>query len=127
MKKKILVVENDQDIREILTVILTEEGYEIITFKSTEIISEHIIAYKPDAILLDIIRPTDEGTELCRQIKAAETTKHIPVIVMSTYTKTEVLEEICADKVIAKPFDIDVLVNVIQNKLKAAIIPKARA
>ncbi|WP_069658260.1 response regulator transcription factor [Arcticibacter eurypsychrophilus] len=125
MKKKILVVENDKDIRDILTVILTEEGYEILTYKSTEIISEHIISYKPDAILLDIIRPTDEGTELCKQIKAAETTKHIPVIVMSTYSKAEVLEEICADKVIAKPFDIDVLVNVIQNKLNATIIPKA--
>lgn len=124
MKKRILVVENDQDIRDILTTILTEEGYEIMTFKSTEINSENISSFKPDAILLDIIRPTDEGTELCKQIKSAKTTKHIPVIVMSTYSKADILEEICADKVIAKPFDIDVLVNTIQNKLNASLFPE---
>ena len=124
MKKKILVIENDQDIREILTAVLTEEGYEIRTYKFTDMTSDHIITYKPDAILLDVIRPTDEGTQLCKQLKATETTKHIPVIVMSTYSKAEILEEICADKVIAKPFDIDVLVDVVQNKLSTTLSPK---
>jgi DNA-binding response OmpR family regulator len=119
MKKKILVVEGDRDIREIISYILEEEGYEpILCYPEAEII-ELIQLHEPDAILLDIIELSDRGTELCRSIKADKTTGHIPVIVLSTHSKIEKVKEVCADEVIRKPFDITVLLDVLKEQMAA--------
>lgn len=117
MKKRILIVENDKDIREILFIILSEEGYHANVLGTEERIFDHIRDFKPHIILLDIIHPTVEGTELCRAIKAAETTKHIPVIVLSTHFKIESVKEVCADEVVPKPFDVPQLLKAIEGEL----------
>ena len=117
MKKRILVVENDKDIRDILSIILIDEGYQVRVYGTEEHIFDHIRDFKPHVILLDIIRPTVEGTELCRSIKAAETTKHIPVIVLSTHLKIESVKEVCADEVVPKPFDVPQLLKAIEGEL----------
>lgn len=122
MKKKILVVENDKDIREILTVILEEEGYETKIYSSYSKIFERIQAFEPDAILLDVIRPTEEGAKVCKEIKEAESIRHIPVIVLSTHSQPEVIEDICADKVVPKPFDIDFLLKAIDERLNSGFV-----
>lgn len=118
MKKKVLLVENDSSIREIITLVLSAEGYEVSSLCSGAGLFEHIIQFVPDVILLDIIRPTVEGTELCRAIKAAEGTAHIPVIVLSTHPKAEVTKEICADDVVPKPFDLINLVAAVDKQLQ---------
>jgi DNA-binding response OmpR family regulator len=117
MNAKILVVENDPDILQIIAHVLVEEGYEPIQCKNEHGIFDIIRDTKPDAILLDVVRPTEQGTVLCREIKAAETTKHIPVIVLSTHAQIETVKEICADEVVKKPFDIDLLLAVIKEQL----------
>ena len=119
MKRKILVVEDDADIREIIAHILTDEGFEPILCKNEKNIFDVIRAHNPDVILLDVIKPTHQGTELCRSIKAAETTKHIPVIVLSTHAKIDDVKEVCADEVVKKPFDISLLVDVVKQQLAA--------
>jgi DNA-binding response OmpR family regulator len=119
MKKRILVVENNRDILELISLILTEEGYELSLFINETNIFEHIKTFEPDAILLDIVQPTLEGTELCRQLKAAEGTSHIPVIVLSTHPHIQKVKEICADEIVPKPFDIDGLLEVLQEQLKS--------
>lgn len=120
MKKRILVVENNRDILDMISLVLEEEGYEVDLYTSEKDIFEHIIDFQPDAILLDIVRPTVEGTELCRQIKAAEQTSHIPVIVLSTHPQIQKVKEVCADEVVPKPFDIDALLEVLAEQLKSA-------
>lgn len=119
MKKKILVVENDTDILNIISHILIEEGFHPILCPTEINIFDIITENSPDIILLDVIKPTNQGTELCRAIKAAETTRHIPVIVLSTHSKIDEVKEICADEVIKKPFDISFLVNVVKQQLVA--------
>ncbi len=119
MKKRILVVENNKDILEVIALILEQEGYELSLYTSERDIFEHILAFQPDAILLDIVKPTLEGTELCRQIKAAESTSHIPVIVLSTHPQIQKVKEVCADEVVPKPFDIDGLLAILQEQLKS--------
>ncbi|HEY0176351.1 MAG TPA: hypothetical protein VGC08_08230, partial [Pedobacter sp.] len=64
--------------------------------------------------------PTPEGTAICESIKAAEDTSHIPVIVLSTHPKAEVVKEVCADEVVHKPFDISFLIDVIGQQLMSA-------
>ncbi len=120
MKKRILVVEKDRAIQEILDYILSEEGFTVKTLGSIEYILEEIINYRPHAILLDIILPGVEGIEVCKSIKTSSNTKHIPVIVISTNPQvTATIKEVCADEVISKPFDLDDLISVIKEQVAA--------
>jgi DNA-binding response OmpR family regulator len=119
MKKKILVVENDADICMILSHILSEEGYEPIICNDYQDVFENIRRHNPDVIILDVIRPTEAGTELCRTLKSAESTKHIPVIVLSTHARIEEVKQGCADEIVKKPFDIDTLVVAVKQQLAA--------
>lgn len=118
MKKKLMIVERDEDILHIISIIFEERGYTIRAYRTEEGILSKIHDEQPDAVLLDIIRPTIEGTTLCRAIKETETTKHIPVIVLSTHLKIEQVREVCADDVLSKPFDIDELVNTVERQLE---------
>lgn len=120
MKKKILVYEKNRDILEMIGIVLEEEGYTVDPVLSDTEVKQHINDFQPDAILLDIINPTPEGTALCKAIKSAEDTSHIPVIVLSTHPRAEVVKEICADEVVPKPFDISFLVFVIEQQLITA-------
>ncbi|MEE1944333.1 response regulator [Pedobacter sp. KR3-3] len=120
MKKRVLVIENNRDILDMISLVLEEAGYEASLYTTEQNIFEHIIAFEPDAILLDIIKPTLEGTELCRQIKEAEQTSHIPVIVLSTHPQIQKVKEVCADEVVPKPFDIDALLEVLAEQLENA-------
>lgn len=120
MKKKILVFEKNRDILDMIEIVLTEEGYVVDPISSDAEVKKHIQDFQPDAILLDVINPTTEGTALCEAIKSAEDTCHIPVIVLSTHPKLEVIKEICADEVVPKPFDIDFLVYVVEQQLISA-------
>lgn len=117
MKKRVLVVENNKDILELISIVLEDAGYEISLYLNEKGIFEHIVEFKPHAILLDIIKPTIEGTELCRQIKDAEGTKHIPVIVLSTHPQIKKVKEVCADEVVEKPFDIEGLLAAVSEQL----------
>lgn len=118
MKKRILVIENNVDILELISLVLTNEGYVVQAALTEKNIFEQILSFAPDAILLDIVKPTIEGTELCIQIKAAEGTRHIPIIVLSTHPKIQKVKEICADEVVEKPFDIDGLLEILDEQLK---------
>ncbi len=115
MKKRIVVVERERDILEIVTHILTDRGFQVIPYQSEHGIFENIVDIMPDVILLDIISVSEIGTELCRKIKKFEKTKHIPVIVFSTNRKAAVVKEICAEEVLPKPFDIDQLISAVEE------------
>jgi len=120
MKKKIFVMENDASILEIVTSLLTDEGYEVKAISTEDGIFEEIEDFKPHVILLDIVRPTEKGTIVCRKLKADKRTKHIPVIVLSTHSKmVETVKNVCADEVVPKPFDICDLLNTIELHLSA--------
>lgn len=120
MKKRILVVENNKDILELISLVLEQADFEVFAHLNEKNIFDQIIEFQPDAILLDIVKPSVEGTELCRQIKEAEGTSHIPVIVLSTHPQIQKVKEVCADEVVEKPFDIDGLLEVLTEQLKSA-------
>lgn len=115
MKKRIVVVERERDILEIVTHILTERGFHVIPYQSEQGIFENIVDIMPDAVLLDIVSVSEVGTELCRKIKKFEKTKDIPVIVLSTHRMAHVVKEMCAEEVISKPFDVDQLISTVEE------------
>jgi len=120
MKKRILVVENNKDILELISFVLDQAGYEFSLFTSETGIFDHIAEFQPDVILLDIIKPTIYGSELCKQIKDTYSTHHIPVIVLSTHPHIQKVKDVCADEIVEKPFDIDGLLDAISASLKKA-------
>ncbi|MBD1366948.1 response regulator [Mucilaginibacter sp. ZT4R22] len=107
LKKKVLIIENDQDIRNIVEFILEEQGFETMSTPEPEDLSE-ITTFKPDVILLDEFINSRPGHRLCLKIKRIESLRHIPVIILSTANNIELIATECeANDYISKPFDIE--------------------
>jgi DNA-binding NtrC family response regulator len=105
-KKKVLIIEDDAGIQELIRYILEVEGFEVAT--SAHSLTADLTSHKADIIILDEWVNKKEGTMLCKEIKHVHVTKHIPVIIISTAMNIEEIAENCeADGFIAKPFDID--------------------
>ncbi len=79
--KKILIVEDNADLRDLLTIVIRRLGHEVAIAITGEEAVEHASAMKPDLILMDIGLPNLNGVEATKQIKADPTTKHIPVVI----------------------------------------------
>jgi DNA-binding response OmpR family regulator len=118
MPKKILIIEDDYDILDIMRYILEDEGYEVIGFNREESIAG-IIRLAPQMILLDEHLPENPGHLLCARIKAHPTIQHIPVILISAVMYLENIAADCkADNYIKKPFDLLDLTNMVNSYLQ---------
>lgn len=108
MAKRILVIDDDEDILSILDIIFGDEGYEPILYK-TGTTAEHIKILHPDLILLDVrIAGFDKtGPEICSEIKSQLELSNIPVLLLSAETNVGELAQACgANGFVNKPFDI---------------------
>ena len=85
MKKRILVVEDQDDNRQIIRDLLSAKGYELIEATTGEEGLNLATTGKPDLILMDIQLPGMDGYEVTRRIKAKPELKHIPIIVVTSY------------------------------------------
>ena len=117
MKKRILIIDDNEDILELTEFLLNEKGFQVIASSTPHILFE-LSQINPDLILLDEHLDGIKGHEQCIILKSAETTKHIPVILLSAAFGIEKIAEDClADGFIKKPFDIDYLYEVVDNHL----------
>ena len=115
---KILVVENDQSLIDILEEVFEEEGYRYTIFNDVLDILPLVDEYQPDLVLLDFVLPRINGGELCSQLKGAPQTRDIPVIIYSAAPKAFLsLGDYGCDLFIPKPFDLDELVQKINSLL----------
>ncbi len=83
--EKILYADDDPDIQEIISNILTKEGYEAIIAKDGNEALNLAKAQKPDLIVLDYLMPGLNGTQVCEALKNDNETRHIPVIMVTAY------------------------------------------
>lgn len=83
MDKKVLIVEDDQAIREMISFNLKRSGYEVIEAMDCQSARVHVIDQRPDLILLDWMLPDASGIELARSLGRDELTKSIPVIMLT--------------------------------------------
>ncbi|RZM22393.1 MAG: response regulator [Pedobacter sp.] len=115
MNKRILIIDDDEDILDILNAIFRDEGFDVVISNTGEAAS-HIHVIHPDIILLDvrIEGSPKRGDEICAEIKAQYPGDKYPVVLVSAETNLEVLANECgADFYIKKPFDIyDMLLQV---------------
>src|ERR1700761_2762753 len=108
MTKRILVIDDDEDILEILNIVFQEEGYNVVISNTVEA-AEQINIIHPDIILLDvrIEGSAKNGAEICAEIKSKYKDRNLPVILVSGESDLALLAGECgADKFIPKPFDI---------------------
>ena len=119
MKKRILVIDDDEDILTILKIIFEDEGYEVISL-NTGTTAEEVQIMHPDLILLDIriIGFNKTGDQICNEIKSRASTMYIPVILLSAEINVpQLAEESRADGYMRKPFDVKELVDQVNQIL----------
>lgn len=112
MSKRILVVEDQEDNRQIMCDLLTNAGYQVIEAVSGNEGVTMAQAHVPDLILMDIQLPGIDGYETTRRIKANAALRHIPIIAVTSYAmdheESKALEAGC-DAYFSKPFSPRVL------------------
>jgi DNA-binding response OmpR family regulator len=102
--EKIMVVDDEKEIRDLLSIYLVEDGYDVIAAAEEAI--DLAQSEEPLVILMDVKMPGIDGVETCKRLKGAERTKSIPVIMVTAYQDRDVeayLEG--ADDFVNKPFD----------------------
>lgn len=125
MDKKVLIVDDDQKLRELLTDYLVEFGFEVSTLSEGRRILSAIKAENPDIIILDIMLPHKDGFEILREIR---TTFSVPVIMLTARgedTDRIVGLELGADDYLPKPFNPRELLARIRAVLRRADGPRS--
>ena len=121
--RRILAVDDNEDILEIMKLILEDFGYEVTTLADGTLIFDAINSAHPDLILLDVMLGNADGRELCKQIKLRQETHDIPVILVSA--SHQVADRLsmnngAPDDFLAKPFDINDLLEKVESHMAAA-------
>jgi len=121
MSKKILIVEDNALLIEVMTYILRNNGYEVIAISNGSDVFNYIKANHPDLIILEAILPGINGKEICQLIKLNQTTRNLPVIMCSVDEAAgESLNQKGApNDVLQKPFDINSLIKMVEFQLAA--------
>ena len=121
MAAKILVIEDDKDIRDSIVYILEQENYEVTSSGDSKILKS-IGDYMPDLIMMDNWltewKSDANGQQLSRELKTNPATSHIPVIIISAVSNIkEIAKEGLADNYLQKPFDMNELISLVKELL----------
>jgi phosphate regulon transcriptional regulator PhoB len=106
-RRKVLVIEDERDIRELVRVNLEAEGFSVLEAADGELGLALVRRERPAAVILDLMLPGLGGLEVCRRIRADEATSRVPVVVLtarSAEADKVVGLEIGADDYVTKPF-----------------------
>ena len=107
MPDKVLVVDDEENIRNLLSAFLAKEGYEVIVAANGEEALELVATANPQVVLLDVTMPGVDGIEVCERLKTDEKTRLIPVIVATAYQDSaSAALEVGADDFVSKPVQL---------------------
>ena len=118
--ERILVVEDDPSVRELIELTLHQAGYEVLSTADGKSSVDMAQQEKPDLVLMDVRLPVMDGYEACREITSNPVTKHIPVIFLSARGQIEEIRlglSAGAVDYFVKPFSLDLLKKRIQELL----------
>ena len=122
MTKKILIVEDEKSILELLLAVFGYEGYEVLSAKNGDEALRMSRELNPDVLILDKRLPDIDGVEVCSSIKSDETTSHQKILMLSGLAQDSDLKEAYqakADAYMTKPFRIETLVDEVEELLRS--------
>jgi len=117
---RVLAVDDDRVIRQLVEVNLELEDYEVDSAADGAEALEKVKAFNPDLLVLDIMMPKLDGREVCRRLKGDPKTKDIKIIFLSARAQEVDVEsgmELGADAYVTKPFDPAELIDVVRGLL----------
>jgi DNA-binding response OmpR family regulator len=119
MAEKILVVDDERDVRGLLSDFLTEEGYRVILATNGAEAIGLAELENPEVILLDINMPGINGIEVCKKLKAQEKTQFIPIIIITALEDSGFIAYLeGADDFVSKPFNLVELTFRVRSMLR---------
>ena len=121
MKKKILVVDDEKDIVELISYNLEQEGFAVIKAYDGQMAWERVKTAKPDLVVLDLMIPGIHGLEVCKLIRRDAATETLPIIMLTA--KSDQVDKILglelgADDYVTKPFNVRELIARIRAVLR---------
>lgn len=124
-KQKILAVDDEQNILELIRYNLHEDGYEVVTATTGEEALDILDEQRPDLIMLDIMLPGQDGLQVCKKIKNNKETSNIPIIMLTA--RGEEIDKVLglemgADDYVVKPFGVRELLARVKALLRRASI-----
>ena len=106
--KRVLVVDDDASIRELLSTVLEDDGYEVVPAANGEDALAVCSRWRPDVIVLDLMMPVMDGWTFAKRLRERD---DIPIVVLSAANDLERhAKSVSAIEVIGKPFDLDQLI-----------------
>ncbi len=118
MAKQITIIDDDRNILEFMHLALAFEGYDVRVSTTGRDLQEVQPGNLPDLILLDVKLVEEDGRAICKQLKTNEQTKDVPIIMLSAHATERQIRQVCpADDFLAKPFELDTLLEKVEKQL----------
>ncbi len=117
-KRRVMIVDDDADARDLIESMLSGEGYELIKVSNATEVGLKAAQLTPDLILLDFLMPDINGFEVCKALRDNELTRSIPIMAVTCLSKEDDIERIfeCgADEYLPKPFKVEELQEKVQE------------
>ncbi len=116
---RVLIVEDEKPIRELLDDFLSDEGYDTLLAENGQRGVEIARAEQPDLVLMDLMLPLLDGFSAMRALKDDPKTQDIPVVVMSANSVLlmHLSNQLLADETLRKPFDLDQVLHVVRSRI----------
>jgi two-component system alkaline phosphatase synthesis response regulator PhoP len=126
--KKVLLVDDDPDIRDAVTVILEAQGYEVVTAKNGLECFDKLSVEKPDLLILDLLMPKMDGFDVYKELKSSKWAEFhsMPIIILTSVReeaslrryKLETGQALSTDDYIEKPIVPDILIRSVNKQLE---------
>jgi DNA-binding response OmpR family regulator len=115
---KIMVVDDNEDIRDSLSIVLREKGFVVETAINGREALEKALIFRPEIIIIDAMMPVMDGFETCRRLRENIRTKNISLILATSTAIVDIADkEIDIDDYINKPYELDELYSKIERLL----------
>ena len=120
---RVLVVDDSDAVRELISVNLRLEGFEVVTARSGREALDLVQQVDPEVVTLDVTMPDMDGFGTAAELRADPGTRHLPIVIVSACAQEQDFrraEEIGVDAYVTKPFDPEHLVRVVRELAEGA-------